>query len=88
MSEEYYNHINNGQKYICDAYKCTVELGEHEYNNYITESMRLCESHWNYFRLKQGSCPKCKVKLKIRNEMGEYVIDCDCGSKIYMRFES
>jgi len=55
MSQEYYDHLNEGEKYSCD--KCgVVNLSANEYDNYIIMQYHYCEPCWNYVHLKKGTC--------------------------------
>ena len=59
MSQEYYDHLNEGEKYSCD--KCeVVNLSANEYDNYIIMQYHYCEPCWNYVKenLIYRSCDK------------------------------
>ncbi len=82
--QEYYDHLNEGEKYVCDFGGCTTELGEEEFCNYILRGDRLCEAHWNYTHLKEGKCDKCGNISTNRSESRTLSLKCSCGGNIYM----
>lgn len=73
---DFYDHINNGEKYICD--KCeVVELREDEFNEYTRNKFHYCEECWNYINLKKWAC-KCGNTGTIRSER-MLPKTCPCG---------
>ena len=80
MSQEYYDHLNVGEKYTCD--KCQVAiLGHHEYDQYIKFQYHYCEPCWNYMRLKKGTCT-CGSTMTNRSETEKILIKCGCGKEV------
>ena len=80
MSQEYYDHLNNGETYTCDRCK-TAELGAHEYDQYIKFQYHYCEPCWNYTRLKKGTCT-CGSTMTNRSETEKILIKCGCGKEV------
>ena len=80
MSQEYYDHLNEGEKYSCD--KCgVVNLSANEYDNYIIMQYHYCEPCWNYVHLKKGTC-ECGNSMTNRNEYASIFIKCSCGKEV------
>ena len=85
MSQEYYDHLNNGEKYTCD--KCqTATLGAHEYDQYIVMQYHYCELCWNYVHLKKGICDKCGSSMTNRSESETKLIKCGCGNEVELKW--
>jgi len=80
MSQEYYDHLNNGETYTCDRCK-TAKLGAHEYDQYIKFQYHYCEPCWNYMRLKKGTCT-CGSTMTNRSETEKILIKCGCGKEV------
>jgi len=81
MSQEYYDHLNEGEKYLCD--KCNVaELSAHDYDQYIQFQYHYCEPCWNYLHLKKGKCESCGATHTNRNEYAKIIINCGCGKEV------
>jgi len=86
MLQEYYDRINNGEKYTCD--KCgLVNLSAHEYTQFIQYQYHYCEPCWNYVHLKQGTCSNCGSQYTNRNEYDKIFIDCPCGNKVKLTWQ-
>jgi len=83
LSQEYYDHLNNGETYTCDKCK-TAELGPHEYDQYIKYQYHYCEPCWNYMRLKKGTCI-CGNKMTNRSETLTMFIKCGCGKEVELK---
>ena len=83
---EYYDHLNQAEKYLCDKCNC-VELSPQEYMNFIKGQFRYCEACWNYIHLKKGTCDKCKAEVTNRGETRSLTLSCTCGGKIYMEID-
>jgi len=80
MSQEYYDHLNDGETYTCD--KCNVaSLSPHEYDNYIIMNYHYCEPCWNYTHPKKGTC-ECGNSMTQRNEYASIFINCSCGKEV------
>ncbi len=81
MSQEYYDHLNEGEKYSCD--KCqVVNLSAIEYDSYIIMQYHYCEGCWNYVHLKKGTCDKCGSYMTNRNDYDSIFITCGCGNEV------
>lgn len=79
---DYYDQINDGNKYACD--KCeVVNLSEFEFNNYIQYQYHYCELCWNYIHLKKGKC-KCGSTMTNRSEYPSAKITCGCGNEVIL----
>ena len=86
MSQEYYDHLNAGEKYTCD--KCnTAELGAFEYDQYIKCQYHYCEPCWNYMKLKKGTCDKCGSTMTNRSEYAIIFIKCSCGNEVELKWQ-
>jgi len=84
MSQEYYTHLNEGEKYSCD--KCKVaNLSANEYDQYIKFQYHYCEPCWNYIHLKKGTC-ECGNKMTNRNEYASIFITCSCGKEVELKW--
>ena len=86
MSQEYYDHLNAGEKYTCDKCK-TAELGAYEYDQFIKFQYHYCEPCWNYMHLKKGTCDKCGVSMSNRSEHEIIFINCGCGNKVELKWQ-
>jgi hypothetical protein len=84
LSQEYYNHLNEGEKYSCDKCK-VVNLSANEYDNYIIMSYHYCEPCWNYVHLKRGKC-SCGATYTNRNEYSTININCGCGKEVELKW--
>jgi hypothetical protein len=85
MSQEYYDHLNEGEKYACD--KCdVVNLSGIEYDSYIVMQYHYCEPCWNYVHLKKGTCDSCGSKMTNRNEYASIFIKCGCGKEVELKW--
>lgn len=85
MSQEYYDHLNNGEKYTCD--KCqTATLGAHEYDQHISFQYHYCEPCWNYIHLKKGTCDSCGSSMTNRSESETILIKCGCGKEVELKW--
>ena len=84
MSQEYYDHLNAGEKYTCD--RCnTATLGAYEYDQFIKFQYHYCEPCWNYMKLKKGTCDKCGATMTNRNEHAIIFIKCSCGNEVELQ---
>ena len=85
MSQEYYDHLNAGEKYTCD--KCqTATLGAHEYDQYIKFQYHYCEPCWNYMKLKKGTCT-CGNTMTNRSEQEKTSVVCSCGKEVVLTWQ-
>ena len=83
MSQEYYDHLNAGEKYTCDKCK-TATLGAHEYDQYIIMQYHYCEPCWNYMKLKRVTCT-CGSTMTNRSETPSIFIKCSCGNEVELK---
>ena len=86
MSQEYYDHLNAGEKYTCDRCK-TAEVGPYEYGQYIKFQYHYCEPCWNYIHLKKGTCDQCGATMTRRSEYEIIFINCGCGNKVELKWQ-
>ena len=57
LEQTFYDHLNNGEKYLCD--RCNVvELLEHEYKFNHANGSIYCELCWNWIHLKKWTDEK------------------------------
>jgi hypothetical protein len=84
MSQEYYDHLNEGDKYSCDKCK-VVNLSATEYDSYIVMQYHYCEPCWNYVHLKKGTCT-CGNTMTNRNEYASIFINCSCGKEVELKW--
>ena len=75
----FYDHINNGERYSCDRSR-VAELSEYEYENYIVFNDRLCELCWNWIHLKKGECSECGSGYTHRSYYENFNKQCSCGN--------
>jgi|TARA_R110002012_G_C11287050_1_gene571500 hypothetical protein len=86
MSQEYYDHLNEGEKYTCD--RCnTAELGVWEYDQFIKFQYHYCETCWNYMQLKKGTCDQCGASMTNRSEYAIIFIKCGCGNEVELKWQ-
>ena len=86
MSQEYYDHLNAGEKYTCDRCK-TAEIGAYEYDQYIKFQYHYCEPCWNYMQLKKGTCDQCGSTMTNRSETEKILIKCGCGNEVELKWQ-
>jgi len=84
LSQEYYDHLNAGEKYTCDKCK-TAELGVFEYDQYIKFQYHYCEPCWNYMKLKKGTCDSCGNSMTNRSEQEKTSVVCSCGKEVELK---
>ena len=86
MSQEYYDHLNNGETYTCD--RCnTVEVAPYEYLKNIRYQFHYCDPCWNYMHLKKGTCDKCGASMTNRSEQEIMFINCSCGNEVELKWQ-
>ena len=86
MSQEYYDHLNAGEKYTCDRCK-KAEIGAYEYDQYIKFQYHYGEPCWNYMQLKKGTCDQCGSTMTNRSETEKILIKCGCGNEVELKWQ-
>jgi len=84
LSQEYYDHLNAGEKYTCDKCK-TAELGAYEYDQFIKFQYHYCEPCWNYMKLKKGTCDSFGNSMTNRSEQEKTSVVCSCGKEVELK---
>ena len=76
--DDFYQHLNNAEKYICD--RCGVaELRADEYSNNRTKTGIFCDECYSWIHLKKWKCFDCGSSGTIRSERNLYK-KCQCGN--------
>ncbi len=66
---EYYEGINNGEKYYCDRCNITpLRYDEYTNNHKLNNDTRFCDECTLYMMLRKFKCDICQSKGTMRNE--------------------